>query len=255
MDILDAGCGTGLVGSFVVDRARRMDGVDLSPAMLEKARKKRIYDNLYEGDLVAFFRSRPSDYDVITAAGTLNHFADLLSVFNAATVALRDGGLFIFTVFSNEHQGEVTVHPTAAGCFAHGHNCVVRTAEAAGFTIEFNQVRGPGISLRKAEDGTCCSSTLRHMKSYVAHSQSEIAPELTGHGFPPLATSSRPGLSLLRSFQVGRNNLFRCLFFCCPLMPQGGGRPEACMRGREGTVTCHLDRGRLSYADGGREDL
>ena len=136
LDILDAGCGTGLVGSFVVDRARRMDGVDLSPAMLEKARKKRIYDNLYEGDLVAFFRSRPSDYDVITAAGTLNHFADLLSVFNAATVALRDGGLFIFTVFSNEHQGEVTVHPTAAGCFAHGHNCVVRTAEAAGFTIK-----------------------------------------------------------------------------------------------------------------------
>ena len=45
LDILDIGCGTGLVGALVRPLAGRLDGVDISPAMLEKARDKEIYDS------------------------------------------------------------------------------------------------------------------------------------------------------------------------------------------------------------------
>ena len=48
LDILDIGCGTGLVGAQVRDLAGRLDGVDLSPAMLEKAKIKGVYDGLFQ---------------------------------------------------------------------------------------------------------------------------------------------------------------------------------------------------------------
>src|SRR5262249_53264641 len=48
LDILDAGCGTGLVGSLVADRARVLDGVDLSGAMVARARERGVYRGLHQ---------------------------------------------------------------------------------------------------------------------------------------------------------------------------------------------------------------
>ena len=49
--ILDLGCGTGLAGLAFQPLAARLDGVDLSPAMIEKARARGIYDHLDVADL------------------------------------------------------------------------------------------------------------------------------------------------------------------------------------------------------------
>ena len=38
--ILDLGCGTGLAGMAFKSRARLLDGIDLSPAMIEKALRR-----------------------------------------------------------------------------------------------------------------------------------------------------------------------------------------------------------------------
>ena len=48
LDVLDAGCGTGLCGPLVAPYARRLMGVDLSAGMLEHAREKSVYDELVE---------------------------------------------------------------------------------------------------------------------------------------------------------------------------------------------------------------
>ena len=74
LDVLDAGCGTGLVGALVRERSRRLIGIDLSAAMLELARAKNVYDELHKGDLVAFMLGRPQTCDVVTCAATLIHF-------------------------------------------------------------------------------------------------------------------------------------------------------------------------------------
>jgi len=143
LDILDAGCGTGLVGELVAPRARRLDGVDLSSAMLEKARQKGIYRELHLGDLVPFLAGHAQAYDVVTCAATLIHLRDLRPAFEAAAIALRDGGLFVFTLFPHDGErdgDEVTVGSirglAQGGCYVHGRRHVARLAEAAGFTVE-----------------------------------------------------------------------------------------------------------------------
>jgi len=140
VDILDAGCGTGLVGDLVKRYASRLDGVDLSHDMLDKARDKGIYDTLHQTDIVGFFASHRANYDVITCAATLIHFGDLEEAFQAAAIALRPSGLFIFTVFPNDQSpNEFAVSAfaggAASGLYEHGKHYIERTAAASGFSV------------------------------------------------------------------------------------------------------------------------
>ena len=48
LDVLDAGCGTGLCGPLIAPYARRLTGVDLSGGMLSQAKEKNIYDELLQ---------------------------------------------------------------------------------------------------------------------------------------------------------------------------------------------------------------
>lgn len=145
LDILDAGCGTGLVGSSVANRAARLDGVDSSQAMLEQAAAKRIYRMLHCGDLVKFMQGRPAHYDVVTCAATLIHFGDLRPAFDAAAIALRDRGLFIFTIFPNEQDDGVAVHADVGlaygGCYTHGRDYIRRAALMSGFGVELIETK------------------------------------------------------------------------------------------------------------------
>jgi len=69
--ILDIGCGTGLVATAIrkADPAAVIDGVDISPDMLEKARLKGDYRHLIEADLTADFSHVPTDYAAIVSTG------------------------------------------------------------------------------------------------------------------------------------------------------------------------------------------
>lgn len=69
--ILDIGCGTGLVATAIrmVEAGAVIDGVDISPDMLEKARLKGDYRDLIEADLTGDFSHVPTDYAAIVSAG------------------------------------------------------------------------------------------------------------------------------------------------------------------------------------------
>lgn len=143
LDILDAGCGTGLVAPLIRSRAKSLEGVDFSEAMLEKAKARGIYDALHHGDLVAFLAERPEKYDAIACAATLIHFGDLRPAFEAVAIALRNNGLFIATLFPNEaeSEGNSVVIDTSSGygqggCYSHGRNYIRRLAEETGFILE-----------------------------------------------------------------------------------------------------------------------
>lgn len=98
LDVLDAGCGTGLCGPLVTPYARRLTGVDLSAGMLAQARKKEVYDALAKCELLAYLQNSLEAFDLILSADTLVYFGDLEAVVRAAARALRPGGLFVFTL-------------------------------------------------------------------------------------------------------------------------------------------------------------
>ena len=98
---LDLGCGTGLMGRALVSRVERIDGVDLSPAMVDQARNAGIYADLTAGSLeVALLKSDADAYDLVLAADVLVYLGDLAPVFAGAARVLAPGGLLAFTAQS-----------------------------------------------------------------------------------------------------------------------------------------------------------
>ena len=103
--VLDLGCGTGLAGAAFKDLAARLDGVDLSPAMVEKARALGIYGHLAVADLETALAEGGDAYDLLLAADTLVYLGDLAPVFEAVRGRLSPGGYFLFTVEQAQGTG------------------------------------------------------------------------------------------------------------------------------------------------------
>jgi predicted TPR repeat methyltransferase len=98
LDVLDAGCGTGLCGAIVAPYARRLVGVDLSEAMLVRAKRKNVYHSLVKAQLTEYLGASSEAFDLIVSADTLVYFGDLRGVFAAVAAALRPNGLFVLTL-------------------------------------------------------------------------------------------------------------------------------------------------------------
>ena len=130
--ILDLGCGTGLCGQAVSALATRLDGVDLSPQMIAKARQRAIYNELAVGDLYPFLEKKAKCYDVLVAAGVFEHIGDPRRVFRAAFGALRGSGLFIFTAEDNPTR-ELSVN--SSGYYMHGRAYLAERAVQCGFAV------------------------------------------------------------------------------------------------------------------------
>jgi predicted TPR repeat methyltransferase len=103
--ILDLGCGTGLAGEAFRPFAARLDGIDLSPLMIEKARARGIYDHLSVADLEAALASPGPDYDLIVAADTFVYLGDLGPVFAGAAARLAPDGFLLFTTEAKAGEG------------------------------------------------------------------------------------------------------------------------------------------------------
>lgn len=137
LDILDAGCGTGLCGPLVAPWAARLTGVDLSVGMLQKAEGKGCYQHLYRIELTAFL-DQPAEegaWDVILSADTLCYFGPLEAVTGGARRALRTGGLLAFSVEeagADAGPGHV-LNPN--GRYAHSSGYVQRCLAGAGFGV------------------------------------------------------------------------------------------------------------------------
>jgi predicted TPR repeat methyltransferase len=137
LDVLDAGCGTGLCGPLLAPYARRLVGVDLSARMLAQARAREVYDELVKGELTAFLGDASSAFDVIVSADTLVYFGPLEQVAAAAANALRPGGLLIFTVEEAIGAGADAGYSLSVnGRYCHTRGYVERVLADAGLLCE-----------------------------------------------------------------------------------------------------------------------
>lgn len=132
LQLLDAGCGTGLYGERVKPFCARLVGVDLSPGMLEIARRRGHYDELHEAELASWLASRTSAFNVVASADTLCYFGALEDPSRAAFAALRPGGWLLFSV---EHHRDAAQQFLLQhhGRYAHAEPYVRRVLDRAGF--------------------------------------------------------------------------------------------------------------------------
>ena len=93
--VVDLGCGTGRIGAWLAGRGvGAVDGVDLTPEMLDKARSLGVYRTLREEDVRR--TSLPSaTADLLVSGLVVGHIPDLGPVYDEIDRLLRPGGHFI----------------------------------------------------------------------------------------------------------------------------------------------------------------
>jgi predicted TPR repeat methyltransferase len=136
---IDLGCGTGLGGAAFAARVDSLVGVDLSPAMIEQARRTGRYDELHVADVPEFLaRESARSASLVFAADVLPYCSDLAPLVRAVARVLDEGGLFAFTTETHEGSG-VLVRETMR--YAHGEDHVRHALEAAGLAcVSLNAV-------------------------------------------------------------------------------------------------------------------
>jgi predicted TPR repeat methyltransferase len=143
LDILDLGCGTGLAGEVFRSAARRLDGVDLSAGMLERAAAKKVYDSLVQAEVATHLLQTPERYDLILAADVLIYVGRLEQVLAGVHRVLRPGGLFAFTAEATNAEGDgVQLQPVRR--YAHSRDYLIRSASEANLAfrlLEENWIR------------------------------------------------------------------------------------------------------------------
>ncbi len=144
---LDLGCGTGLCALPLATWVRQLDGVDLSAAMLEKARALGRYDRLCHGDVVEHLKGTDRRYALVIAADVFVYLGALEPVFEGARRVLEPGGVFCFSVEAwdeaeaqeasprtpSEARPGYILRPTLR--YAHAEPYVLGLARAAGFEV------------------------------------------------------------------------------------------------------------------------
>ncbi|MBY0239536.1 MAG: tetratricopeptide repeat protein [Burkholderiaceae bacterium] len=131
LDVIDLGCGTGLCGPLLRPHARTLVGVDLSPQMLQQARRRAVYDELVRADITAALQDRSAD--LLVAADVLVYLGDLQPLFRAVRQALRAGGVLVFSVEALD-GGDYALR--SSGRYAHAANYLRALAQAHGLTVD-----------------------------------------------------------------------------------------------------------------------
>ena len=133
LDILDLGCGTGLTGTVFADMSHRLDGVDLSPRMIEQARGRGIYHHLTLADLETALAQKGPCYDLILAADTFVYLGDLAPTFRGAASRLKPLGFLLFTVERREDDSGYELGPKRR--YRHSESYLRREAARSGLDV------------------------------------------------------------------------------------------------------------------------
>ena len=103
--ILDAGCGTGLVGEVLTRLGyNQMDALDYSKEMLDEASKKKVYGKLMQADLSKPLAIQDNAYDAVTCTGTFTYGHVNADAFDELVRVTKPGGVICFTIREGAYE-------------------------------------------------------------------------------------------------------------------------------------------------------
>jgi SAM-dependent methyltransferase len=115
VDMLDLACGAGVVASFMAGHARQVTGIDLTPAVLQKAvalakKAGRANARFLLGD-VASLPFPDASFDLVTCTAAFHHFDRPEPALAEVARVLRSGGKFCaIDVTTSEVSGQRERH-------------------------------------------------------------------------------------------------------------------------------------------------
>lgn len=136
---IDLGCGTGLAAMELRSFVQKLDGVDLSPKMIEKADEKGVYDQLSVAEIVEFLNNSKNRYDLFVASDTFVYIGNLEPVFQAIANCASPNAIILFSI---ERTDDVDYKLMDTGRFAHSVNYIKDIASSNSMTVISHQT-GP----------------------------------------------------------------------------------------------------------------
>ena len=133
LNVLDLGCGTGLLGASLGRINGALVGVELSYKMIEQAGQRGVYDRFHNVDLIGALQDTPeTQYEVITALDVLIYVGDLGETIVNSFRILKPGGRFIFSCEgAGEDEGNLVFRSSQR--FAHKASHIESLCRLAGF--------------------------------------------------------------------------------------------------------------------------
>jgi ubiquinone biosynthesis O-methyltransferase len=117
-EVLDIGCGGGLLSEALAAAGARVTAIDLSPAVLDVARLHLLESGLRVGyreiSAEALAAEAPARFDVITCMEMLEHVPDPASVVQACADLLKPGGQILRRIKQGGQQPAVAEASGAA---------------------------------------------------------------------------------------------------------------------------------------------
>ena len=130
---LDLGCGTGLCAPLLRNQVSRLEGVDLSSRMLDKARELDMYDRLVQADVAEHLHTTDQRYDLLLSCDVFIYVGALDTVFSGAARVLETGGVFCFSVEGADDSQDF--HLTTSQRYTHSDRYLRALAAMHGFVL------------------------------------------------------------------------------------------------------------------------
>ncbi len=133
LNVLDLGCGTGLLGVCLGRIDGFLIGVDISSKMVEQAARHNVYDRFHTVNLLEALDATPAaQYEVITALDVFIYAGDLSEAIPNAQRILQPAGDLYFSCETAPEDGPDLVLQ-ASGRYAHKRSHVLALCRQAGF--------------------------------------------------------------------------------------------------------------------------
>jgi malonyl-CoA O-methyltransferase len=142
--ILEIGCGTGKNTVFLLEIGQKVQAVDFSEGMLEKAKGKVRDENVRFSlmDITQPWQFGEQAFDLIVCSLVLEHIRDLSPVFAEAARTLQPGGMFLINELHpfRQYDGKKArfyreEEKIEVDAFIHHISDFIRAAEASGFAL------------------------------------------------------------------------------------------------------------------------